>query len=129
MDDMKYNLPRIKSRPIRLVLGVSYVPALIANEAVIAAVLLASRRGQTIVSAPASTILALIKFFVPKKAFERIFAQSVEDFREEYYLELAEGGIVARTLASCLPVCDAALDGRALARNIRSKEGGQSLED
>ncbi|WP_254022309.1 hypothetical protein [Mesorhizobium escarrei] len=93
IDDLKYGLPQIRSRPIRLALGILFAPALLMNDAVIFALRIASMKKRAIVSAPASKVLALIKFLVPKKAFDRIFAQAVEDFREEYYLELAEGRV------------------------------------
>ena len=103
-DDLKYVLPRIRPRPFQVAFLVVVGPSLVLNELMIA-VLIGSGTRRSVVSAPASNILALIKFLVPTKAFERIFAQAVEDFREEYYLELAGGGVWrARWLHVCLYV-------------------------
>lgn len=98
LDDLKHGLPHIRSVPIRLLVFALAAPALLGNE-----ILIRMIGGRPIVSAPASKALALIKFLVPKKAFDRIFAQAIEDFREEYYLELAEGRVWrARWLHACL---------------------------
>lgn len=88
LDDMKESNRHIRSLPIAVGMVALCGPAILANEIIIWLI-----GGSPIVSAPASKALALIKFLVPTKAFERIFAQAIEDFREEYYLELAEGRV------------------------------------
>jgi hypothetical protein len=89
-----------KSFLIRAALLLIFGPLLMVLEGVLA---VSRFRSRTVVSAPASKILNLIRFLVPKKAYERIFAQTVADFREEYFLDLAQGRVRrARWLHLCL---------------------------
>ncbi|WP_192178047.1 hypothetical protein [Mesorhizobium amorphae] len=105
IDDVKHGLPQIKWRSVRLLLYVGFGPVLLTHDILSFCIRLGRRTRRTIVSAPASGVLAVIRFLVPKKAYERIFAQAVEDFREEYYLELSERRVWrARWLHVCLYV-------------------------
>ncbi|RWQ16074.1 hypothetical protein [Mesorhizobium sp.] len=82
----------IKSRAIQIAVIVVFAPLFTLILLCKFSFLVGTRRRQRlIVAAPASAILAVIRFLVPKKAFDRIFVQAIEDFREEYYHEVANG--------------------------------------
>ncbi|MCF6112017.1 hypothetical protein [Mesorhizobium muleiense] len=82
----------IKSRAIQNAVILGFAPLLTLIFLCKVSFLLGTRhRKRLIVAAPASAILAVIRFLVPKRAFDRIFAQAIEDFREEYYHEVANG--------------------------------------
>ncbi|TIL87503.1 MAG: hypothetical protein E5Y73_25165 [Mesorhizobium sp.] len=101
LDDAKHGLSLVRFGPLRMLMYVSLAPALLMNEAVIW--LIGGRPVRSIVGHPASKVLGLLRFLAPKKAYDRIFAQAIEDFREEYYEELAMGRIWrARWLHCCL---------------------------
>lgn len=50
-----------------------------------------ARKSPVVATPPAAKALEFFQFVMPRKAFERVFAQAFADFRQEYFDDLAAG--------------------------------------
>ncbi|RUW80447.1 hypothetical protein EOA28_04755 [Mesorhizobium sp. M2A.F.Ca.ET.067.02.1.1] len=85
LDEVEHGLPQIQL-PLRMLLYFFFWPIFLFS-----AVIRVPFGRSALVRAPASRVLAVLRFVLPRKVFDRIFAQLVQDFRDEYIAELSAG--------------------------------------